>query len=110
ELGENVYRARVVDRVDRVEPETVDVKLAHPHAAVLDHVTAHALGAGAVVVDRGAPRGLRAIREIGTVLGQIVSFGPEVVVHEVEGDRQAARVASVGEAPEPAPAGGRRLP
>ena len=109
ELGEDVHRARVVDRVDRVEPEAVDVELADPHAAVLDHVAAHAFRARAVVVDRGAPGGLRPIREVGTELGQIVTLGPEMVVDDVEEHRQAACVAGVDETAQAARSAVRRL-
>src|SRR5204862_2621231 len=38
DLGEDVRRAGVEDRVDGVEPEPVDVALAHPGARVLDEV------------------------------------------------------------------------
>ena len=102
ELGEDVHRARIVDRVDRVDTEAVDVELADPHAPVLDHVAAGAVGARAVVVHRRAPRGLRAIGEVRAELGQVVSLGAEMVVDDIEEHRQAARVAGVHETPEPA--------
>ncbi len=100
ELGEDVDRARVVDRVNRVETKAVDVEFADPHASVLDHVTAGALGARAVVVHGRPPGGRRAVGEVRAELGQIVAFRAEVVVDDVEEDRQAARVAGVDEAPE----------
>ena len=52
ELGEDVRRAIVADGVDGVEPQPVDVVVAHPELRVLDRPVAHAALA---VVERLAP-------------------------------------------------------
>src|SRR5204862_6936872 len=79
DLGEDVRRAGVEDRVDGVEPEPVDVALAHPGARVLDEVAPYALGLWAVEVDRAAPRCAVAVGEVGPELAEVGSIGAEMV-------------------------------
>src|SRR2546422_10544428 len=55
ELGQEVHRARVVNRVDGVEAEAVDVELAHPCAPILYDMTADSMTPLAVEVHGGAP-------------------------------------------------------
>src|SRR5206468_4958202 len=93
----------------RVQTEAVDMELTDPHAPVLGYVAARPLAAGAVEVHRRTPRRRVAIGEVRTVLGQVVPLGAEVVVHDVEEDRQTARVARVHETPQAARSPVRRL-
>ena len=89
QLGQDVDRALIEDRVDGVQPEAVDVELADPVPGVLDEVTPHARAVGPVEVDRGAPGRLVAVGEVRAVLAQVVALGAEVVVDHVEHDAQA---------------------
>src|SRR2546422_7457644 len=58
ELGQDVHRARVVNRVDGVEAEAVEVELAHPCAPILYDMTSDSMTPLAVEVHGGAPRRL----------------------------------------------------
>src|SRR3954449_4656862 len=55
ELAQDVARARVVDRVDRVEAQAVDGEIVHPALSALQHPLAHRVGPLVVVVDGVAP-------------------------------------------------------
>jgi hypothetical protein len=97
QLGEDVERARVEDRVHRVEAQAVQVELPRPRARVLREVPADTRAVGAVEIHGGAPRRLIAVGEIRPVLGKVVPFGTEMVVDHVEDHRQAAGMAGVDE-------------
>ena len=56
ELVHEGIRARVGDRVHRVEAQRVDAEVGDPLERVLDEEVAHLVGAGSVVVERVAPR------------------------------------------------------
>ena len=97
DLPEDVPRAQVEDGVHGVQAEAVEVELLEPHPDVVQHVVAHRVAAVAVVVDRGAPRGLVPVVEVSAELAQVVALGAEVVVDDVQEDRQALGVAGVDE-------------
>ncbi len=82
-LGE-MHRAEVVDAVNGVEPKRIHVELAHPVARVLDDEAAHLVAVRAVVVHSRSPRRAIDIREVRPVLGEIISFGTDVVVDDIE--------------------------
>ena len=80
----------VLDRVDRIEPQSVDPVLTQPEQRVVDHEIAHGL---AVVRDGRAPgRVVLGMVEVGRVNADVVPVRPEMVEHDVEKDAQAARV------------------
>src|SRR3989449_9478514 len=93
ELGQDVHRARVVNRVDGVEAEAVDVELAHPCAPILYDMTSDSMTPLAVEVHGGTPRRLVPVAEVRPVLRKVVPLGPEVIVDDVEEDREPGRVA-----------------
>ena len=80
ELGEDVDRARIVDGVDRVEAEAVDVELAHPQCARCRSRGAARPRSPGRRSSPPHPRRRVAVREVRTVLGEIVPLRPEVVV------------------------------
>src|SRR3989454_11042845 len=77
ELGQEVHRARVVNRVDGVEAEAVDVELAHPCAPILYDMTSDSMTPLAVEVHGGTPRRLVPVAEVRPVLRKGVPLGPE---------------------------------
>jgi hypothetical protein len=96
---DNVHGARVEDRVDGVEPQPVEVEVADPALGALEHPLADAAAVGVVEVDRGAPERLVRAREVGAErLERLDSGGADVVVHDVEQDREALVVGGVDEA------------
>ena len=88
-------RRPVENRVQRVEPQPVDVVLLDPVAGVPDEVTPHLVAVAVVEVDRRAPWRVITVGEVGGVIVEIISLRPEVVVDHVEHHREAERVAGV---------------
>ena len=86
---------RVVDRVDRVEPQAVDPVVAHPELGVLDRPLPHA---GLRVVEPATPGRLpEAVGEIRAEGAQRLLSRPEVVVDDVEHDPEALPMGRVDE-------------
>ena len=95
QVAEDVTGTKIVDGVDRIEPQAIEMKLFHPHAGVVQNEIAHGVGAGTIEVDGQSPRRLVAVGEVGPELGEVIAFGPEVVVNDIEKDRQPGRVAGI---------------
>ena len=94
----DVVGAAVEDRVDRVEPQAVEVEVADPALGALQHPLAHAVGARVVEVDRLAPERLVLVGEVGAErLERLRAGGADVVVDDVEQDREALGVGGVDE-------------
>ena len=94
-------RAGVVldQRMRRVEAEAVEVILANPVARVVGDEAPHDVGAAVVEVERAPPRRRMPIGEIRRVeLRQVCALRTEVVVDDVEHDRDAERVRAIDEA------------
>src|SRR5207245_9612217 len=106
ELGQDVHRAGVGNRVGGVEAEAVDVELAHPCAPILYDMTSDSMTPLAVEVHGGTPRRLVPVAEVRPVLRKGVPLGPEVIVDDVEEDREPGRVARVHQTPPAARAPG----
>jgi hypothetical protein len=101
DLGGDVRRARVEERVRGVEAESVRVILADPMARVLDDEPPDAVRAGAVEVDRGAPRRrMRVTQERRTEEREVRAFGSEMVVDDVDQHGETVAVGGVHERPE----------
>ena len=100
ELGQQVGRRLVHDPVHGVEPQPVDVEVADPPHGVLDDVAAHRVAVGPVDVEAVAPWGDVVVGEVGPEVAEDVSLGADVVVDDVEHDRDAVPVGGVDEAPQ----------
>ena len=95
QLLEKMARRGVDQRMHRVEPEAVEVVVAQPHQRVVAEEPADLVAAGVIEIDRVAPRRVVAVGEIRAEPAQVVAGRSEVVVDDVENDRQAAGVAGV---------------
>ena len=95
ELGEDVARAEVEDAVDGVEAQPVNVIVGQPVERVVDEEPPHLVAVGPVEVERGAPGCPVAIGEVRAEVLEVVSFGAEVVVDDVDKQRQPVRVTGV---------------
>ena len=76
--------------MDGVETQGIDMKVAEKVDRILDKVAAHLVAAGAIQVDRCAPRRLVAVGEVGAILAQIVALGAQVVVDHIQDHRDPA--------------------
>ena len=95
DLADDVGLAVVDDRVHGVEAQPVEMKFLEPIERVVHQEIAHR-PAFAVEIDRGAPRGVMALgEEVGRDRRQVITLGSEMVVDDVEQDREAARVAGL---------------
>jgi hypothetical protein len=95
ELLEEVHRGRVDDGVDGVEPQTIDVVVPQPVQRVVDDEPADLVALATVDVERLAPRRPVAVGEVGAELAEVVPLGAEVVVDDIEDDREPPPVAGV---------------
>ncbi len=95
---QEVARARVLQRVHRVQPQPVDPVLAQPRQRAAQEERADLVGAGRVQVDGAAPGRVVRVREVGPERGEVIPGRAEVVVHHVEHDAQAQFVSAVDEA------------
>src|SRR5579863_1585048 len=84
ELLQKLARRRIDDCMDRVETKRIDVELGDPLQGVLDEVVAYLVAVGSVKIEGFAPICFVYISEIRAKIGQIISFGTEVVVNNIE--------------------------
>ena len=63
-----------------------------PVQRVFEKVAPHLVAVGAIVVDRLSPRRAVTIGEIRTIGGQVIPLGTEVVVDNIQRDRESARM------------------
>src|SRR5208282_4849904 len=67
-----------------IETQTVEAVITQPHQGIVDDETPYLIASRTVIVDRLAPRGLHAVREIGAVTTEIIAVRTQVVVHDIE--------------------------
>src|SRR5205823_14468187 len=73
------------------------MKLIDPHQSVVNEEPSHVIAVRPVEIERAAPRRLVAVREIRSVLPQIISLGAEMVVDDVERHRETALMRGVNQ-------------
>src|SRR5262249_37530142 len=100
DLRENVCGGKIEDAVNRVQPKAIEVALAHPVEGVVDEIAADFVALWPIEVDRFTPRRAVAVGEVRREFGQVVPFRPEVVVDDVENDREPNAVSPIDEAPQ----------
>src|SRR5215831_12104138 len=94
DFADYIGLAAVKNRMDGIETQPVEMILLEPIERVLNKKVAHYAVTGSIEIDRGAPRCLVAFaEEIRSDRRQIIAFGAEMIVDDIEKDRQAARVA-----------------
>ena len=93
---EDVCSAEIVDSVDRVQPERVHVILGDPVERIADNKVPDLVAVRSVVVhSRVAPGCPVAICEVGTEVGQIISFGSKMVVDDIQNDGKPCGMAGI---------------
>ena len=98
EFVEDVGLGLVDDGVDRVEPQPVEVELLDPVERVVDGEVTHRPAVRAVVVHRSAPGRVVPLREEARrVERQVVPVRPEVVVDDIEDDRDSPEMGRLDE-------------
>jgi hypothetical protein len=75
QLFEHMDGLEAEDGMHRIQPQAVELIVIEPHQRIVDHEAAHLVAVRAVVVDRRAPPGLVAIREVGSELADVVAVG-----------------------------------
>ena len=81
--------AALVDRVHRVQPQSVEAVIAQPEQRILDREGPHVRNA---IVDRIAPRRMRVGEEGWRVAAEKIALRPEVIVDDVEEHHQPAQM------------------
>ena len=76
---------RAIDkRMHRIQPQPVDVKIAHPHQRVVAEEAPHLVGPRGLKIHRAAPRRVVGIVQIRAEHAGVISHRPKVVVDHVE--------------------------
>src|SRR6516162_8223432 len=96
-LAKHVTSAKVVDLMNRVEPQPVDVIFGQPVQRIVDEESSYSIALRAVEIDRRAPRRAIAIGEEPAILAEVITFRTEMVVNDVEHDRESLAMACVDE-------------
>src|SRR6266849_6400167 len=68
-----------------------------PVQRIFEKEAPHLVAVGAIVVDRLSPGSAVTIGEVRTIRREVIPLRPEVVVHDIERDRESVRVSSVDE-------------
>lgn len=97
EFGDEGDRRRIDDCVHRVEPQAVDVEVAHPPDGVLDEIPADTVAVLLRDIDGGPPGRRVGVGEVRAVPAEHVALGPEMVVHHVEDHSEPDTVRCVDE-------------
>src|SRR5688572_29997335 len=90
-------RRGVNQRVDRVQPEAVEVVVAQPHQRVVAEEPADFVASRIIEIHGVAPWGVVPMGEIRAEPAEVIACRPEVVVHDVENHREATGMAGVDE-------------
>ena len=80
---QDVMRTGIEDRVNRVEPQAIDMEISDPISDVLQHEGAHAVATRLIEVDRGTPRRVIVVGEVRAELSEVISFRAEMVVDHI---------------------------
>ena len=89
DFAHDVLRGVIVDRMDRIQAQTIKAKLFHPVQRVMDKEVPHRARVDPIKVDGRAPRRLvRRVEELRAVGVQVVAFWPEMVVNHVQQHHQ----------------------
>src|SRR5580704_10214731 len=94
-------RRTVYELMHCIEPQAVDMIVAHPHNDVVAEEAPHLVAACTFEVDRAAPGCMMPVRHIRPELARIVSHRPEVVVDHIQDHTQTALMADVNQTLQP---------
>src|SRR5690348_5579821 len=90
--------------MDSVEAQSVDVEVSAPMESIFEEEAADFFAVSAIEIDGLAPGRAVAIGEIRAKIIQVIAFGAEMIVDDVESHGHSQFVAGVDEALEPVPA------
>ena len=92
---------QVEDHIGGIQAQAVEMKLLEPHPDVVKHEVANRVAARTVIIDGGAPGRLVTVGKVRPELAEVIRFGTEVVVNDVEEDGQSMAMASVDQPLQP---------
>ena len=95
QLFEEGIRRMIQDGVYGVQTESVEMKVGDPIKRVIDEVAPYVIAIGAVEIHRRPPGGFVALGVVRGEVRQIIPFGSEMVVDNVEDRRDPMFVAGV---------------
>ena len=88
--ADDVFIRRIDNALRGIETKAVEMEFLNPVAAIGNEKLAHGIGVRSVEIERIAPVVLMAVGKV--VIGknaQVIAFGPEVIVDDIENDPQA---------------------
>jgi len=84
--------------MNRIQPKSVDVAFCLPIKGIFEEKAANFIGILTIEVKSIAPGVAIPVGKIGTEVGKIVSLGTEMVIDDIQDDRQTFSVAGIHEA------------
>src|SRR5262245_12566467 len=81
-----------------IEAQRIEVKFAEPITGILEKKIAHIVARRAVEIERRSPRRAIAVGEIGSEVGKVIHLRAEMIVDNIENDRQTFAMAGVDQA------------
>src|SRR5580704_12623976 len=84
--------------VDRIEPQSVDMKFIDPHPRVIQKITANRIAVRPFKIDCVTPGSLVVAGEVRPKVGGVIPFWTEMVVDHVEHDRDSYPMAGIDQA------------
>ena len=89
--------AKIKNSVHSVESKRVEVILLQPVERVLNKEPSYVVAVLSVVIDRVAPGSSVTICEVRSVCAKVIALRTEMVVNDIERDRQTVNVGSIDE-------------
>src|ERR1700691_4347842 len=87
--------------MDRIETQSVDVKVPHPHQRIVQEESPYLVRPCIFKVDGAAPWSVVGINQIWSELARVIARGAEVVVDDIEQDCQSHSMGRIDKSLEP---------
>ena len=81
--------------MDGIEAQRVDVELTLPIERILEKISPHVIALGPIEVQRISPCIPIFVGEIGSELLEVIPFRPQMVINDIERNRQSGNVAGI---------------
>src|SRR5277367_6750104 len=100
-LLQEMNRRSIENRVDRIEPQTVDAIVAQPHQRIVAEKLPDLVAVPVVEVDGVAPRRAIAIGKVRAEFAEITALRTQVIVNDVQNDAEIMSVRRIDESLHP---------
>jgi hypothetical protein len=85
------------DTVDGVDSESIDVELGYPRKSVFDEIATYFIAVRPIKVEGWPPRDMVLLGKIRAEVSEVIPFGAEVIIDDIQNNRDSLPVAGVNE-------------